>query len=101
MTDKISLSLLHRLNMKLSGHLNPNDAAWKFRIINVLLHTLVVQLITFLSFYEFKSSLQFAFLIGLYFTTHPIHTEAVSSNVGRADVLCCLFFIISFIAHSR
>lgn len=29
------------------------------------------------------------------FAIHPIHTEAVAGVVGRADLLCALFFIIA------
>lgn len=34
------------------------------------------------------------------FATHPIHTEAVSSIVGRADLLACLFFLLSFLCYT-
>ena len=33
------------------------------------------------------------------FATHPIHVEAVTSLVGRADCLCGLFYILSIIFY--
>ncbi|GFO42711.1 transmembrane and tpr repeat-containing protein 2, partial [Plakobranchus ocellatus] len=37
---------------------------------------------------------------GLLFAAHPIHTEAVAGIVGRADVLACLFFLLTFLYYS-
>jgi hypothetical protein len=37
-----------------------------------------------------------SFMAALMFAVHPIHTEAVSSVVGRAEVMCCMFFLLSF-----
>ena len=39
-------------------------------------------------------------LTGLLFATHPIHTEAVSSIVGRAETLCAFFMLLSFLTYS-
>lgn len=35
------------------------------------------------------------------FATHPVHTEAVAGVVGRADVLCGLFYILSLMSYMR
>lgn len=35
------------------------------------------------------------------FAVHPIHTEAVTGIVGRADVLACIFYLLSFIMFSK
>ena len=32
---------------------------------------------------------------------HPIHTEVVTSVVGRAELLCSLFYLVSLIIYSR
>ena len=37
----------------------------------------------------------------LLFAAHPIHTEAVTSIVGRAEVLCMLFAIAGYFAYVR
>ncbi|CAH1993199.1 unnamed protein product [Acanthoscelides obtectus] len=42
---------------------------------------------------------QFAALAGLLFAVHPVHTEAVTGIVGRADVLACIFFLLSLLAY--
>ncbi|RUS78414.1 hypothetical protein EGW08_013828 [Elysia chlorotica] len=36
---------------------------------------------------------------GLLFAAHPIHTEAVAGVVGRADVLACLFFLLTLLSY--
>lgn len=30
------------------------------------------------------------------FAIHPVHTEAVSGIVGRAELLCCAFYLLTF-----
>jgi hypothetical protein len=59
-----------------------NDAtiSWSFRLVNVALHILVVQLIAFTAIYSLDCSYQMNFMFALHFATHPIHTEAVSIN---------------------
>ena len=39
-------------------------------------------------------------LTGVLFATHPIHTDAVSSVVGRAEVLSGMFVLLSFLAYT-
>ena len=39
------------------------------------------------------------FLAALLFTLHPVHTEAVASIVGRAELLSGFFFILSIILY--
>lgn len=34
------------------------------------------------------------------FAVHPVHTEAVASIVGRAELLCCLFYLLCLLAHA-
>ncbi len=36
------------------------------------------------------------FLTALFFAAHPVHTEAVTYIKNRGDLLCCLFFLLSF-----
>lgn len=38
-------------------------------------------------------------IAGLLFAVHPIHSEAVASIVGRADLLACLFTQLAFLAY--
>ena len=37
---------------------------------------------------------------GLLFAVHPVHCEAVAGLVGRADVVCTLFFLLGLDAYS-
>uniref|UniRef100_A0A0A9XPY3 dolichyl-phosphate-mannose--protein mannosyltransferase n=2 Tax=Lygus hesperus TaxID=30085 RepID=A0A0A9XPY3_LYGHE len=37
----------------------------------------------------------------LLFAVHPVHTEAVSGVVGRADVLSTIFFLLSFLTYTQ
>ena len=38
-------------------------------------------------------------LCGLFFATHPIHTEAVANVVGRADILCGFFYLLALLSY--
>ncbi|KAM7345947.1 transmembrane O-mannosyltransferase targeting cadherins 3 isoform 1-T2 [Cochliomyia hominivorax] len=42
-----------------------------------------------------------SFFSTLLFAVHPIHTEAVTGVVGRAELLSSLFFLGAFLAYSR
>ena len=35
----------------------------------------------------------------LLFATHPIHAEGVASVVGRAELLCAIFCLLSFLSY--
>ncbi|XP_054711432.1 protein O-mannosyl-transferase Tmtc3-like [Uloborus diversus] len=41
-----------------------------------------------------------AFVAALLFATHPVHTEAVTGVVGRAEILSSLFFLLAFLSYS-
>ncbi|XP_044259420.1 protein O-mannosyl-transferase TMTC1-like [Tribolium madens] len=70
-----------------------------FHVTNVVLHAAACILFTrvCLKIAAFKPP--FATLAGLLFAAHPIHTEAVTGIVGRADVLACVFFLVSLLAY--
>uniref|UniRef100_A0A8C5CJ61 dolichyl-phosphate-mannose--protein mannosyltransferase n=1 Tax=Gadus morhua TaxID=8049 RepID=A0A8C5CJ61_GADMO len=40
-------------------------------------------------------------LAALMFAAHPVHTESVAGVVGRADLLCALFFQLSFLTYCK
>lgn len=42
-----------------------------------------------------------AMLSASLFAVHPVHADAVASVVGRADVLSCVFFLLSFLCYGR
>lgn len=85
-----------------------------FHIPNIILHGIVSVLLlcTFsilfggytvapetgrLQFKAAKSSL----LCALLFAVHPVHTESVSGVVGRADTLCAVLFLSSFLLYVK
>ncbi|OQR69138.1 transmembrane and TPR repeat-containing protein [Tropilaelaps mercedesae] len=83
-----------RLNYALHG-LQPLG----YHLTNVLLHA-GVSCLLMLVVVEFVSPWN-AFVTGVLFAVHPIHTEAVTGVVGRAEALCAIFFLASFIAYKE
>ncbi|KAG8245340.1 Protein O-mannosyl-transferase tmtc2 [Homalodisca vitripennis] len=68
-----------------------------FHMVNVLLHVLNTGLVLRVARVLLPSPA--ASLATLLFAAHPIHTEAVSGIVGRADLLACSFYLLSFVAY--
>lgn len=66
----------------------------------MVLHGLVTALVTAFSRPLLGGGL-WSLLAGLLFASHPIHTEAVSGVVGRADVGAALFFLLSLLCYVR
>ncbi|CAG07292.1 unnamed protein product, partial [Tetraodon nigroviridis] len=101
--------LTFRLNYLLAGGLNPSG----FHVLNIILHAAVSALMfdVFailtggLAYDERGRMLNLApktsLLAGLLFAAHPIHTESVAGIVGRADLLCALFFQLSFLTYCK
>ncbi|XP_022919760.1 protein O-mannosyl-transferase TMTC1-like [Onthophagus taurus] len=70
-----------------------------FHVTNVALHLVACVLFTKVCSSVAGLKPPFATLGGLLFAAHPVHTEAVTGIVGRADVLACIFFLVSFLAY--
>ncbi|XP_060586421.1 protein O-mannosyl-transferase TMTC1-like isoform X2 [Ruditapes philippinarum] len=85
-----------RLNYILAG-LDP----FFYHVINVTLHVIVTTLFVYTCKNILGQRTRDAVLAGSLFAVHPIHTEAVSGIVGRADVLAATFFLLSFITFSK
>ena len=66
-----------------------------FHAVNVVLHALTT-LVLFLVATEVLGSSVAAFAAAAIFAVHPLHTEAVTGVVGRAEVLAALFFLLAF-----
>jgi len=88
--------LTFKWNFAMSG-LKP----WSYHAVNVSLHALVSALFAWLCRHCLRLSPATSLLSASLFAIHPIHTEAVSGIVGRADILTTLFFLVSFISHDR
>ncbi|XP_063165027.1 protein O-mannosyl-transferase TMTC3 [Candoia aspera] len=73
--------------------------AISYHFLNVIFHAVVC--IIFLKvcklFLDNKSSL----VASLLFAVHPIHTEAVTGVVGRAELLSSIFFLAAFLSYTR
>lgn len=70
-----------------------------YHLVNMLLHGLVsVMYLRMCSMFlqELPS-----FVAALLFAVHPIHTEAVTGVVGRAETLSSLFFLGAFILYAK
>ncbi|XP_076301294.1 protein O-mannosyl-transferase TMTC1-like isoform X2 [Lasioglossum baleicum] len=87
-------TLTFRMNYLMSG-LTPS---W-YHATNIALHAIACVLVTRVSLVVAALRPGFAALTGLLFAAHPVHTEAVTGIVGRADVLACIFFLLSFLAY--
>ncbi|XP_049951100.1 protein O-mannosyl-transferase TMTC4-like [Schistocerca serialis cubense] len=105
LTDKTShksyrpLTVLSfRWNYWLSGGLKP----WGFHVTNIWLHALAsVLLLPFCDILYGGRCPRASFLTALLFAVHPVHSEAVAGVVGRADLLCAVFFLLSFLMYCR
>lgn len=73
---------------------------FSYHLVNVLLNTAVTLLYTHLSWVLYSRK-RFTLASGLIFASHPIHTEAVSGIVGRADVAAGLFFMLAFASYIK
>ncbi|XP_063357146.1 protein O-mannosyl-transferase TMTC1 isoform X2 [Pelmatolapia mariae] len=72
-----------------------------FHIVNVCLHCTVTCLLMHVCQCHVFENRRLAFVTALLFAVHPVHTEAVSGIVGRADVLACLLFLLTFLSYIR
>ena len=85
-------TLSYRLNHRLHGL---NSAG--FHGTNIALYTVVAMLVYMLALQLISED--GAIVAAILFTVHPVHVEAVTSLVGRADVLSGLFFVLGCLSH--
>uniref|UniRef100_A0A4W3I6B1 Protein O-mannosyl-transferase TMTC3 n=1 Tax=Callorhinchus milii TaxID=7868 RepID=A0A4W3I6B1_CALMI len=74
-----------------------NAASYHF--MNLVLHAVVCVIFFKVChlFLDKRSSL----IASLLFAVHPIHTEAVSGVVGRAELLSSIFFLAAFLSYTK
>jgi tetratricopeptide (TPR) repeat protein len=75
-----------------------------FHLFNLMLHAAVTWLLYLLLLAILETSPHpqtVAFVAALLFAVHPIHTEAVASVVGRAEMLAAGFLLAAWILHLR
>jgi Tfp pilus assembly protein PilF len=75
-----------------------NVIGW--HLVNITLHSLNGSLIFYLVNAILKNT-RIAFLTAILFVLHPIQTEAVNCISFREDLLCFLFFLLSFLFYIR
>ncbi|XP_059129146.1 protein O-mannosyl-transferase TMTC4 isoform X2 [Peromyscus eremicus] len=101
--------LTFRINYYLSGGFYPMG----FHVVNILLHG-GISILMLDVFSVLFGGLQYtskgrrvhlapraSLLAALLFAVHPVHTECVAGVVGRADLLCALFFLLSFLGYCQ
>ncbi|XP_060089653.1 protein O-mannosyl-transferase TMTC4 isoform X2 [Heteronotia binoei] len=101
--------LTFRINYFLAGGFYPLG----FHAINIILHC-VISVVIVDVFSILLGGLQYtgkgrrlnlvpksSLLAALLFAVHPVHTECIAGIVGRADLLCALFFLLSFLGYCR
>lgn len=76
--------------------LNPKG----FHLANIIFHILTSIIVYFLVFEILKSSWS-SLIAALIFALHPVHTEAVTWVVGRAEVMAGLFYFLSFLLYIK
>jgi len=86
--------LSFRLNY-IFGGLNP----FGYHLVNVVLH-LLVTLLYYLTCNKYVNA-KISFVASLVFTVHPIHTEAVTGAVGRAELMSSIFFLLSLLFYEK
>ncbi|XP_018412237.1 PREDICTED: transmembrane and TPR repeat-containing protein 3 isoform X2 [Nanorana parkeri] len=86
--------LTFRLNY-LFGELN----AVSYHLLNLLLHAVVC--VIFLKVCKLFLDNQTSLIAALLFAVHPIHTEAVTGVVGRAELLSSIFLLAAFLSYTK
>lgn len=91
-------TLTFKLNYLVAGGLS----APQFHLVNLALHA-TVSLLCLMALFPIvlQGAPRASLLCTLLFAVHPVHTENVSAVVGRADLLCALFFVLSFLCFVR
>ncbi|CAG7727509.1 unnamed protein product [Allacma fusca] len=70
-----------------------------YHLVNVILHG-IVSVLYFRVCAMFLPELG-SFVAAMLFAVHPIHTEAVTGVVGRAETLSSIFFILAFTVYVK
>ena len=70
--------------------------AFHFHLVNIILHGVVASLVGLLS-YSISHNMMHVMYSSVLFATHPLHAEAVTGIVGRAEILCAIFVISAYL----
>jgi Tfp pilus assembly protein PilF len=81
-------------------HRAAGAAPWSYHLVNVLLHGAISTLLLPV-FLRLSGSAATAAAGALLFAVHPVHSEAVVSVVGRAELLAALFVVCAWLLRDR
>ena len=70
-----------------------------YHAVNVVLHGACSAAVYACTIQVLRTEHDAALSAALAFAVHPVHTEAVASIVGRAEVLCCLLYLLTLISY--
>jgi hypothetical protein len=71
-----------------------------YHLVNVALHMVATVLFVFVAAHvAAQPSFAYLVLVGVLFGVHPVHVEAVSGLVGRADLLAGIFFLAALLLY--
>ncbi|NWT51487.1 TMTC3 protein, partial [Erythrocercus mccallii] len=73
--------------------------AVSYHFLNLIFH--VVVCIVFLKVCKLFLDNRSSIVASLLFAVHPIHTEAVTGVVGRAELLSSIFFLAAFLSYTK
>lgn len=88
------VTLSYRINWLLSC-LDSNA----YHVTNILLHGLVSSLTFLLCRKKLSMNLTDSAAVSILFAVHPVHTESLLYLVGRADILCAVFFLFALLLY--
>ncbi|XP_022250818.1 transmembrane and TPR repeat-containing protein CG4050-like [Limulus polyphemus] len=72
---------------------------FSYHLVNVSLH--VIACLLFLRITRLFLAESASFVAAILFAIHPIHTEAVTGVVGRAEILSSVFFLLAFSSYAK
>jgi tetratricopeptide (TPR) repeat protein len=87
------------LTFAVNERLTPGAAA-PFHAVNIVLHAAVTALVFQLGLRLFASA-RIGTVAAALFAVHPIHTEAVTSLVGRTELLAALFGLLALLSAAQ
>uniref|UniRef100_A0A8C9LDF7 DUF1736 domain-containing protein n=1 Tax=Pavo cristatus TaxID=9049 RepID=A0A8C9LDF7_PAVCR len=73
--------------------------AVSYHFLNLIFHGVVC--VVFLKVCKLFLDNQSSIVASLLFAVHPIHTEAVTGVVGRAELLSSIFFLAAFLSYTK
>ena len=73
-------------------------AEWAFHLVNVALHAIVSVLVAVLAL-RVTARNGIGIVAGALFALHPMHTEAVSNVVGRAELLAAMWSLLALLVY--